>query len=183
MGKSSAWNGTLAAQRRPRCTGPRHGQCMHVVQARTAVVAAEEDHRAICKRRHAVVTSCAGSGTIAAQRRPRCTGPRHGQCVHVVEVRTFLAAEEDQCAICQRRHAVTISSAWSGTLATQRRPRCTGPRHGQFVHVAEVRTVTGTAEEDQCAICQRRHAVAPSSAGSGTSAAQRRPRCTGPRHS
>ena len=54
--------------------------------------------------------------------RPRCTGPRHGQCVHVVEVCTIEAAEEDRCAISKRRHAVTISCAWSGTIAAQRRP-------------------------------------------------------------
>ena len=176
VAKSCAWSGTTAAQRRPRCTGPRHGQCVHVIQERTAIVAAEEDKCAIWKRSHAVVISCAGIGTTAAQRRPRCTGPRHGQCVHAIQgSRAFVAAEEDQCAICKCRHAVASSSAWSGTTAAQRRPRCTGPRHGQCVHVIRKLTAIVAAEEDKCAICKHRHAVVHSSAGSGTSAAQRRP--------
>ena len=37
--------------------------------------------------------------------------PGHGQCVHVIQERkAIVAAEEDQCAICKRRHGVAISS-------------------------------------------------------------------------
>ena len=180
MTTSCAWSVTTAAQRRPRGTGPRHGQCVHVVEVCT-IVAAEQDRCAISKRRHCVRISCAWSVTTAAQRRPRGTGPRHGQCEHFVDVCTIPAAEEDRCAISKRRHCVRIPSAWRVTTAAQRRPRGTRPRHGQCVHVVTVCTI-GAAEQDHCVISKRRHCVTPSSAWSVTTAAQRRPRGTGPRH-
>ena len=128
---------------------------------------AEEDQCAIC---HAVVISCAGSGTTAAQRRPRCTGPRHGQCVHVVQAR--------------RPKRTSVPSA-SAVMLWRYRALGVAPPLLSDAHAALVpdtvsvytsfkRTIVA-AEEDQCAICKRRHAVAISCAGSGTIAAQRRP--------
>ena len=178
---SSAWSVTIAAQRRPRCTGPRHSECVHVVEVRRTTDAAEKHRCTICKCGHAVILTSGWSVTIAAQRRPRCTGPRHGQCVHVVQEVGILAAEEDYGAICKRRHTVTKSCAWSVTLAGQQGPQFIGTRQGQSVHVVQV-VATVSAEKDRCTICKRRHAVKISSAWSVSIAAQRRPRCTGPRH-
>ena len=105
---SFAWSIPLAVQQHPRCRGSRHGQCEHVVQvAGTGAGAAEKDRCAIRKHGHAVRTSCAWSVPCAVKQRPQCIGPRHGQCVHVVQVAEGEAAEKDRCAICKRGHSVT----------------------------------------------------------------------------
>ena len=177
---SSAWSGTTAAQRRPRCTGPRHGQCVHVVEVCTTHRSRRKGHVVSSPSdRHAVTISCAWNvTTTAAQRTPHVALVTDTVSVYTSErasTTTVGRRKGTVCVISKRRHAVERSCAWSVTIAAQRRPRCTGPRHGQCVHVVEVCTIEAAERGPLC------HLQAPSCCGpfscawSGTIAAQRRP--------